>query len=613
MADDNSDLVQSVPRPWQDKLSMGLQGLKPVGAQTPNPMEKVIGEHYQERLHQAQKAQQDLAMYTAALASGIDPETHQKMTPEAQAKYESLRKQAEEVYTKQAGVGKQGKEMVKDHLGKLGTLLHFGKQHQQAQAGAQPQGMPPPPAKGSAAAPMSEQTPIGGSSAQLPPPPKYDAAAQADAPRLRKSMADDAEFSQWDRKQKALRDYKIVEEQAKAKADAEAKAANPSGRPVMGPATSVKNAKELAKQGKVFDDKDGNPIDLTTLPDSMGLKFIAWGGKHFYEPFSPNSKVLTVGNETFAVSPMDVESLKDGAGTDLGQKNVGTTSRTTDPTTGQTTTSTHTPSTTGVSGRGAQPSVAPVRKGALPAPPKSGAAPAKKDADVTLDEQGHIAPSVVAPPQVVEGANQLLDGTDKDKLPAKTRELSAALARKAGWEQGKFTPKEQVLLKESTTFLKQALDDPSLKVLDDTMSSLKLEQVLAGADKQGFIGSVGSTLAAKNMTNDEAAFVRMYNQLVGTISGLGQLVRTGRITEASINRLKAELPNPKTTQGSADAKRRIKRLLKEVDVAMEKGTFEGTGKAASNKLSAPPAKASDTPSGIDKEIIDAAKAAQGGK
>lgn len=196
-----------------------------------------------------------------------------------------------------------------------------------------------------------------------------------------------------------------------------------------------------------------------------------------------------------------------------------------------------------------------------------------------LDASGHIPESSGENHQLIEGANELLDGTDISKLKMSTKDVMAAsaLARKYGWEQGKFTPKEQVMLKEATTFLTSARDDKALKALDgDFLSRMQLAQVAKTPDKEGFIGKGLSLAAAQNMTEDQKNFIQMYNQLVGTISGLAQLVRSGRATEATIERLKAELPNPVTTKDSADAKQRIQRLLKEVDVALQKGSFTGT-------------------------------------
>lgn len=233
------------------------------------------------------------------------------------------------------------------------------------------------------------------------------------------------------------------------------------------------------------------------------------------------------------------------------------------------------------------PAASPAPKTPAPSPAKPAARPraaarpsqgSNPYAEWGLAPDGTIPISVGGIGQVRELAQQLLDGQDINKLPMKGRTPAAELARKFGWEQGKFTPKEQVMLRESTTFLEQAMDDDSLKALDEgLLSRLKMGQASFPIDKDGYIRPVVSTFSAQHLTEREANFIEVYNQLVGTISGLAQLVRSGRATEATIDRLKAELPNPFTTKDSKHAKARLERLLKEVNVAMEKGTFIGTG------------------------------------
>lgn len=189
-----------------------------------------------------------------------------------------------------------------------------------------------------------------------------------------------------------------------------------------------------------------------------------------------------------------------------------------------------------------------------------------------LDQDGHI-PMGAGNAQVVEAANQLLDGQDVSKLPTKAREAASALARQYGWEQGMFTPKEKLLLRESSTFLNDAANSPSLDVLNNAASRLKLQQMIGDQSHKGLMGHLAVNAAAATMNPQESEFLRTYNQLVGTISGLAQLTRSGRATEATINRLVNELPNPYTTTSADDARARLQRLQKELDVAEEKGQF----------------------------------------
>ena len=201
--------------------------------------------------------------------------------------------------------------------------------------------------------------------------------------------------------------------------------------------------------------------------------------------------------------------------------------------------------------------------------------PVKKPATATggkfqVDAEGHIPLSANVNPSLRQAANQILDGADVDKLPIPTKDRAAAeaLAEQYGWKgQGLFTPKDQLLLRESETYLKEALSNPSLKVLDSAASRIKIANMLS--EHKGVIST--TMMAAWKLNKDESEFMRMYNQLVGTVSGLAQLSRGGRTTEAGIHRLMKELPDPSQTHSSADGKSRIKRLLSEISVARQKG------------------------------------------
>ena len=394
----------------------------------------------------------------------------------------------------------------------------------------------------------------------------------------------------------------------------------PPPRPAGSYTTSVLDARKRAANGEVFRNIAGEILDPADFDPSMGFKGMQtlnpetsqWEIR--YEPFSPNQATVTAGNQIVAVNPADKSKIPEGAGTVLGPHNVETTTKTRDPATGQTTVSTKTPQTPGIVGRpggtplpptpgGAAPSVGQVSK----AQKQGGVGGVGKAAQIptasvpALDESGHI-PATAAiglTPQVVEGANQLLDGKDVKDIPAKTKELSASLARKYGWEQGKFTPREQGALRNATQFIDDMLSDPAtFAVLDNTLSRLKLNQVMAGTEKQGALASTMTTLAASNMTDQEAKFIRQYNIITQTLAGIAPAIRGSgnRTTEAAIHRLLSDMPNPKTTQSAKDGIERLQLLKKEVARALAKGQFtEAQAAAPSGARMTPPPSASGRP------------------
>jgi hypothetical protein len=219
-----------------------------------------------------------------------------------------------------------------------------------------------------------------------------------------------------------------------------------------------------------------------------------------------------------------------------------------------------------------------------PAEAKQKAAAVAPPGSQKLDEQGHIPATAKVNPQLREAANNLIDGMDVDKLPIPQRDRAAAeeLAKRYGWSgQGLFSPKDKLLIRESTGILKQLASSDALSVLDDTSSRLKIQQVLQNPDKRGMIGQTVQGLVAGNLNDKEQQFVTLYNQAVGRISGLSQLVRSGRATEAQIERLKQELPNPATTSSSAHARQKLAQIQNEIDIALQKGQFvEGKGGGA---------------------------------
>ena len=199
--------------------------------------------------------------------------------------------------------------------------------------------------------------------------------------------------------------------------------------------------------------------------------------------------------------------------------------------------------------------------------------PAPRGAAPALDANGHI-PAGAGNPFLVSAANQLLDGMDVNKmpLPQRDREAAAHLASEYGWQQGLFTPREKLQLKEGATFLNQMANSPDLAVLDSGFfGKLPMASQSTDPSKAGFWERITTSMGAQAQTPQQAAFMRQYRQLVQTVSGLRQLVQSGRATEAQVDRLIAELPNPYNTTSADDARQRIKLLQQELQIAYQTG------------------------------------------
>jgi hypothetical protein len=112
-------------------------------------------------------------------------------------------------------------------------------------------------------------------------------------------------------------------------ATAQAKATNPSGRPVAARPLALTNAKDIQQEtGKPYLDQDGDEIDLSKLPDNVALQPFFQGTKEWVVPYSPDEKLVTVNGHVIAANPMMLSAIAKGGGTDLGLKNPGMTSAT---------------------------------------------------------------------------------------------------------------------------------------------------------------------------------------------------------------------------------------------------------------------------------------------
>jgi hypothetical protein len=317
-----------------------------------------------------------------------------------------------------------------------------------------------------------------------------------------------------------------------------------SARPVYGPPMSIRNARELAQQGMEFMGEDGKPIDVASLPDEMGLKRFTVQGKTVWVPFSPNEKVVTVGNESYAISPMDVDALTKGAGTDLGQKNVG---------------STNLPGYTGIDAQGNVQRV--------PGQRTPGTTGVKRDQGLTpLDS------SVTTAAPGGRGTKTKATGSKKD-LPLPISSYGKQADRATG-----------VHLAQAA--LKQFGDD-NLAVFDNPESVEKLKNIIGYIQKtaeqqvgtgQGPLGAVETWAGLPSAMNklqqqllqdqsiqlnqDEQRFLADYFYLLGSWPGMRKSVGTSP-AKWSMNLMFSELPTPGLVNSSAEAKHRLANMEKE--------------------------------------------------
>jgi hypothetical protein len=396
-ADDMATQVPDVPRTGMEKVggfvsaATGRLGRGTVtggdDSRNSNLLDDAIQKHHQQRLDEARMHRQNYQTYASALATGTDPQTGEPLSPEKQQQYQTWKDASWAAYTKLAGVTKETKAALQKQGAIVDTIIQHGQQSRQGQGGggapsatgaggvaaggggggnASPAGLTPPPAPPGAA----------------PPGPSGADAAAINAPAVRQGITDNREFNLYKRQQDLLHQHKMEEQKALQTAKGQS---GPRPRPQPFDAVSMLDARKVvALGGEPYLDEKGRPIDIENLPDNMALKG-AWvrndDGKwdKVYTTISPNQRTVTVGNETFAVSPMDISKLNNQAvGADLGQHitpKSGTHQAVAIGPDGKPTvntlTSTSTPTTPGVSGRSGGGGKNP--RPSSPTPPPAGA------------------------------------------------------------------------------------------------------------------------------------------------------------------------------------------------------------------------------------------------
>lgn len=205
---------------------------------------------------------------------------------------------------------------------------------------------------------------------------------------------------------------------------------------------------------------------------------------------------------------------------------------------------------------------------------KKGASTTQPDAQAQLDANGHI-PEGTANPQLIQAANQLLDGMDLGKLqlPQRDKQAAAELASKYGWRQGAFTPRELSLVEESRSLIRQIKSDP--KAFESVYKANPLKRgliahLISTKGAESFMGAMAKAVSSAALSQDDVNFIQTYRQLLGRIQGIAQLTRgSGRPTEAAIQRMIGELPDPMIVQSPEQARHSFELIEDEIDTALK--------------------------------------------
>lgn len=214
-----------------------------------------------------------------------------------------------------------------------------------------------------------------------------------------------------------------------------------------------------------------------------------------------------------------------------------------------------------------------------------------------LTPQGEIPAKAPVNPQVREYANDILAGRDVTKIPMKARALAESVARRYGWKgQGSLTPAQQMQIEQVDRSLAN-LDSPKYTRLFDS-APLRFWMSMLPMDPTGEGGFAGLKAAVQRGTipQDAAEYMDDLTRLRGVITGIRSFTGANN-SNATADRLLAELPNFTNVKNSADAKYKLSKLRQEVSIIKRLGYFLDDAQSPVARASSPAKDAN--PMGLD--------------
>ena len=189
-----------------------------------------------------------------------------------------------------------------------------------------------------------------------------------------------------------------------------------------------------------------------------------------------------------------------------------------------------------------------------------------------LDSTGNI-PATASTPQIVAAANRLINEGDVSKLPPRIQGLASDLARKYGWKgQGSLTPAQQMQLEQVDNSLKSLYNLPALKLFDDPVKSTLMAYFPIDPKAEGGLDAVVQKMARRGVPQPYLDYTDKLIRLRGVITAIRSFTGANN-SNATADRMLAELPNFNNTNNSHEAALKLQQLMAEVSIIKRMGFF----------------------------------------
>lgn len=223
--------------------------------------------------------------------------------------------------------------------------------------------------------------------------------------------------------------------------------------------------------------------------------------------------------------------------------------------------------------RGAAPPTAQAKPASAPAGQGTVAVGPYKGIQLTEDGRAIIPARPGITDSVRQAAQDILDGRDTTKIPAKVRFLGESVARAYGWKgQGSLTPAQQMQIQQVDNSLATLSNPNFLKLFDSTFGRLRMSTVPLDPTGEGGLAGLTAAINRGAISQDQAEYMNALTRLRGVIGGIRGFTGANN-SNATADRLLAELPNFANTKNSKDAANKITRLRQEVAIIKRLGYF----------------------------------------
>jgi hypothetical protein len=206
------------------------------------------------------------------------------------------------------------------------------------------------------------------------------------------------------------------------------------------------------------------------------------------------------------------------------------------------------------------------------------------DGNIPESALGSTVNGIRVTPPIMQAANALIDQGDANKINPRLRYLAINLARKYGWKgQGSLTPAQQMQLEQVDSSLKGLYNLQTLKLFDDPVKSTLMAYFPIDPKAEGGLEAVLQKMARRGVPEPYRDYLAKLIRLRGVMTAIRGFTGANN-SNATADRMLAELPNFNNTNDSHEAALKLQQLMAEVSIIKRMGFYLDDAQANSIRV-----------------------------